>query len=175
LYLQVLFCILQVLFCVRGWWEDDTGVPCSQELSEKFWSTLPSKCRCRFEKDGNTLLDIELYFTCYVRWREVENCDRQRLNTETHETWLKWCFVVFWHWHCRLGKRGRAVSFLWPWQVSHNTSCTERKSCHRLVRCQNLGRRRTSENQAGLRSRSRSGSGKNQTAWTEMEGHTGYR
>ena len=34
--------------------------------------------------------------------------------------------------------------------VGHNRSCSERKSCHKLVRCQNFGKRRTSENQAGL-------------------------
>jgi len=34
-------------------------------------------------------------------------------------------------------------------QVSHNRSCSERKSCHKLVRCQNFGKRKTSENKAG--------------------------
>ena len=29
--------------------------------------------------------------------------------------------------------------------VSHNRSCSERKPCHKLVRCQNFGKRRTSE------------------------------
>jgi len=33
----------------------------------------------------------------------------------------------------------------------YNRSCSERKSCHKLVRCQNFGKSRTSENQAGQR------------------------
>jgi len=34
-------------------------------------------------------------------------------------------------------------------QVGHNRSCSERKSCHKLVRCQNFGKRKTSEDHAG--------------------------
>jgi len=50
--------------------------------------------------------------------------------------------------------------------VGHNRSCSERKSCHGQVpKC-------WKEKDIGKpgRSRSRSGSGKNPTAWTEMEG-----
>ena len=76
-----------------------------------------------------------------------------------------WC-IGWWDWKCRywsvcVGLRYTCIlTVLSGWQliskskkgitqVSHNRSCSERNSCHKLVRCQNFGKRRTSENQTG--------------------------